>query len=312
MTNNILITSISKKVPLINSVINSAKKIDAEIKVIGGDSDKNCIGAYFVDDFWEMPLINNLNKKDLLYLCKKNNIGLIIPTRDGELEFLSKLRGDLLNHGIIVLVSEPESIVQCTDKLKFSTIKGISAISSSETINDIHAETYVVKERFGAGSKSIGINLTKNDALRHAEKLLNPIFQPFIAGEEISIDAYITFEGHLKGLIMRRRDLVIDGESQVTTTFIDDVLENKLKKIISKLNLRGPVVLQAIIDGKNTPQLIECNPRFGGASTLSVKAGLDSFYWAMLESNGVNVSNYPFLKLKSSLKQIRHATDYYL
>jgi len=244
--------------------------------------------------------------------CKDNNIGLIIPTRDGELEFFSKLRDEFLHHGIFVLVSDQETIVQCIDKLKFSTIKGISAISSSETINDIHAETYVVKERFGAGSKSIGINLTKNDALRHAEKLLNPIFQQFIAGEEISIDAYITFEGHLKGLIMRRRDLVIDGESQVTTTFIDDILENKLKKIISKLNLRGPVVLQAIIDGNNTPHLIECNPRFGGASTLSVKAGLDSFYWAMLESNGVNVSNYPFLKLKSSLKQIRHATDYYL
>jgi len=309
---NVLITSISKKVPLIKSVVKSVSKINKSIKVFGGDSNNLCIGKYFVDEFRKMSKIDELPVEALIDFCKENKIGLIIPSRDGELEYFSSVKKQLQEEGISVNISDKENILSCLDKLKFSQLKGIHSIPASENIEDIVGNRIVVKERYGAGSKSIGINLTKNDALRHAEKLLNPIFQPFIAGEEISIDAYITFEGHLKGLIMRRRDLVIDGESQVTTTFIDDILENKLKKIISKLNLRGPVVLQAIIDGNNTPHLIECNPRFGGASTLSVKAGLDSFYWAMLESNGVNVSNYPFLKLKSSLKQIRHATDYYL
>jgi carbamoyl-phosphate synthase large subunit len=43
--------------------------------------------------------------------------------------------------------------------------------------------------------------------------------------------------------------------------------------------------LQAIVvDG--ALQVIECNPRFGGASTASIAVGLDSLYWSLAEALG--------------------------
>ena len=50
-------------------------------------------------------------------------------------------------------------------------------------------------------------------------------------------------------------------------------------------------MLQMFITPQNEFFLIECNPRFGGASTLSIKAGLESFKWAYLEALNLDISS---------------------
>ena len=112
--------------------------------------------------------------------------------------------------------------------------------------------------------------------------------------------------------MLRSRDQVIDGESQVTTTFRDTQIEVLVKEILQTLKLRGPVVLQALIDAKNNLYIIECNSRFGGASTLSIAAGLDIFYWSLLESYGVDINVYPFARLPNEVRQIRVPSDIYI
>ncbi len=308
---NVLITSISKKVPLIKAVKNGTNKISGVIKVFGGDVDENCIGQYFVDSFLKMPKLCDLSCKDILKMCHQNNIGLIIPTRDEELEYFAMLQNELKASGIHVMVSKTESIVNCIDKLRFSNLN-IKAIPASNNIDHIVAERFVVKEQFGAGAKSIGINLSKSEALRHMSKLEHPIFQPFIEGDEISVDAYITSENYIKGIIMRKRVLVIDGESQITSTFLNKNLENTFNKIIESLNLYGHVILQALIDKNRNIHVIECNARFGGASTISLQSGLDSFYWIYLESQGISLKDFPFIQSNKEITQIRHSRDLYI
>jgi len=309
---HVLITSISKKIPLIKAVERGVKKISTSINIYGGDTDDNCIGKHFVDSFWKMPKLNNLSSKELLQYCNENNIGLIIPTRDGELEYFAMLKNELKAGGVDVMVSKMKSITSCLDKISFGSLENINAIPASKNIDHIIAEHFVVKEQFGAGAKSIGINLNKSEALIHASKLEYPIFQSFIEGYEISVDAYITSENEIKGIIMRKRVLVVDGESQVTSTFMNKNLENTLKNIIASLNLYGHVILQAIIDKKNDIHVIECNARFGGASTVSIQSGLDSFYWTYLESEGISLKDYPFIQSENEITQIRHSKDFYI
>mgnify|MGYP001352455388 CR=1 FL=1 len=309
---NVLITSISAKVSLVKSVRAGIKKISKKIKIFGGDIQSNVVSSYFVDEFWEMPKLNQENIEDFIQNCISRNIGLIIPSRDGELEFFSKNKATLLKHEIHVMISEPSSIINCVDKLEFSNIRNLSIIPSSESINDLNAVSYVVKERFGAGSESIGINLAKDEAINHSKNLQNPIFQPFIKGKEFSVDAYIDMSGVVKGIIIRERVLVINGESQITKTKIDQYLEDSFKKIITSLNLYGHVILQAILDDNQNIHVIECNPRFGGASAISVKSGLDSFYWTYLESRGISIEKYPFHKPVKEITQIRSHKDTYL
>ncbi len=309
---NVLITSISKKIPLINAVRKGVSKVSPDIKIHGGDFSEDCLGRHFVDTFWKMPKIYALTPHALIEYCKTNNIGLIIPTRDGELEYFAELKERLRKAGVEVMISSKESVTNCLDKLAFSTIEDIKSIATATDINALDADAYVVKERYGAGALSIGVNLGKEAAIEHSLSLENPIFQPFVGGNEVSVDAYITSRGEVKGLVMRRRDLVVSGESQVTSTFSDDKLERIFKDIVDTLKLTGHIILQAFVDENEDVHVIECNPRFGGASTLSLQAGLDSFYWAYLEAQGVSLDDYPFFRSTKEITQVRHPQDFYI
>lgn len=312
---NVLITSISNKIPLINSVKKTILKVDDRIKLIGADSNSECLGQYFTDEFWKCPKLEEISAEEFISVCIEKNISYIIPTRDQELIYFSKNKDLFLNKKINIMVSDYESIMNNYDKLNFkSPIQEYNnlIIPSELKLDNIKSKRVVVKERYGSGSKDIGVNLSKENAAKFYKKLKNPIFQPFIKGLEVSVDAYVDLNKKVKGVIIRSRIIIVNGESQITEIIINEELEKIFKKIIESLNLYGHINLQAFIGKNNKISIIECNPRFGGASTLSIKAGLDSFYWFILESSGVNVNNYPFLKPKKSLKQIRFSQDYYL
>lgn len=308
---NILVTSISKKVPLLKKVKNAANKLAPAIDLIGADIDTSCIGKFFTDGFWHMPPIKDLQPEDLIEYCKTNSINAIIPTRDGELGFFAGLKPELAKNNISVFVSDKETVNYCLDKLQFyqDAKSGLPIMETSDSIDDIKSGKYVVKERYGAGSDKIGINLNKDEAIGHSKKLNNPIYQPFIPGQEYSVDIFIDKDKNTKGVITRKRELVVNGESQITTTKTLPEVENVAREFINSKNFYGHVILQLIIDENNQIQIIECNPRFGGASTLSINSGLDSFYWFLLESNMVDISSYPFVRTKKEIKQIRFPED---
>ena len=67
--------------------------------------------------------------------------------------------------------------------------------------------------------------------------------------------------------------------------------------------------MQIILDSNNNINIIECNSRFGGASTLSIEAGLDSFYWFLQEANGINIDQLPFQLKNQKITQIRFPQD---
>ncbi|MEM7394842.1 MAG: ATP-grasp domain-containing protein, partial [Verrucomicrobiota bacterium] len=243
----------------------------------------------------------------LIEFCEAHRIGLIVPTRDGELTWFAEAKAALRDRGISVMVSDRTGLERCLDKLAFGALEG--AIPAYERLEDGTAERLVVKERFGAGSQSVGVDLSREEAARRAADMETPIFQPYVKGEEVSVDAYITRDGFPKALVMRTRDVVVNGESQVTSTFEDEALEDAFGTVFESLNLTGHVMVQAILDGSKKIHLIECNPRFGGASTLSVRAGVDSFYWAYLESMGENLAEYPYIRWGEDLTQVRYPED---
>jgi carbamoyl-phosphate synthase large subunit len=55
--------------------------------------------------------------------------------------------------------------------------------------------------------------------------------------------------------------------------------------------------------------VVECNPRFGGASTLGLAAGLQTFVWAYLEAQGEPLTSRPFHRLAGERRQVRFAAD---
>ena len=309
---NVLVTSASKKIGLIKDIKKAANKISNDIKIYAGDTNPNALCKFFSDDFYLMPRTIDSSKSDILNWCKKNNITAIVPTRDGELLFWSNWKSDLLNNGIRVMVPDSKSVEMCLDKLLFSSCcrnLNLPVINSDLRVDNSDSKYFVVKERYGAGSHSIAINVNKESAIKHAQTLENPLFQPFIHGKEISVDSYITQSGIVKGIVTRFRSVVDNGESVITESFFNESLNNELLDILTKLNLYGHVILQIILDANNKIHIIECNSRFGGASTLSIEVGLDSFYWFLHEANSINIDNMPFRLKKQKITQIRFPQD---
>lgn len=310
---NVLITSVAKKVSLVQQVKKATEKAGFIEKVYGGDLDSDCIASYFTDAFWEMPPLSKLPVNKLISYCKDHNISCIIPSRDGELSYFAQYENMLRESGIFVMISSLEKVELTLDKYAFSNLlieKGFPAVPSYLDVSDTVAnQKIVVKERFGFGSKDVGLSLDGEAARHHALKLDQPIFQPFIKGIEYSIDLYVMRNGEVKGSIARKRDLVVNGESFVTTIVNKPELNHLAEKIAEDLKLYGHVMLQIIEDHEGNYHIIECNARFGGASSASVHAGLDSFYWFLMESQGQDLSDYCFIK-KDTKRIVKYVDEY--
>jgi carbamoyl-phosphate synthase large subunit len=308
----ILVTSASRKVPLIQSVRAAAVRAGLDARIIGADVNAEAIARSFVDGFWVMPKLSQLDAGSLLDYCRANGIGYIVPTRDGELEFFAAARATLADGGVAVMISPPDTVHNCIDKLAFCetlTGFGFPAIPTSTSIDAIAAPRLVLKERFGAGSQGLHLDIAPADARAKAGSLSAPIFQPFIAGVEYSADVYVDRGGSAHGVVVRRRDVVLGGESQVTTTVRHARAESLCAAIAAKLGIYGHCVFQLIEDERGQLHIIECNARFGGASTLSVAAGLDSFCWFLLESRAQTLGSAPFVRAPRELRQVRYACD---
>jgi len=310
--NNILVTSTSSKTSLVFSIKQAIAKIGINMLLYSADSSPNVIAKHFTDKYWNMPLITKISADEIISYCKQENIGFIIPTRDGELTFYSSLKEELEKEHISVMVPNSDAVNKCLDKLLFyKTCINIDlpVIDTSENIYSIDACKYVVKERYGSGSLSIGIDLAKDEAASHALTLKNPVFQPLVKGKEYSVDTYMDKNGNIKGIISRERIKVVNGESKITQKVEKQQLEDITRKLVERFDIYGHSVTQIIIDDNNVPHILECNTRFGGASALSIASGLDTFYWFLLESMGEDITKYPFLKAKESLKMIKYETD---
>jgi RimJ/RimL family protein N-acetyltransferase len=306
----VLITSAAAKVSLVNAIKCAGKRMPYTPIIIAGDTNPFAHTKYVADGFMQLPPTVSDNLDTLITLCKTNNIDLVIPTRDGELEFWARNRPTFERRGTAVLVSDPQAIAVSLDKLAFARFgekSNLPVIPAWE--NPVGSGPFVVKERYGAGSRSIGLNLSKDDAIAHAAKLLHPVYQPFIEGREISVDAWLDKQYKVKGLVLRERNEVILGESVVTTTFRNPLLESECVKVLESLRLRGPVVLQLIIDQTGCPHIIELNARFGGASTASISAGLDIWYWSLMELSGQSLDPIPFQRSDVEIRQVRVQRD---
>lgn len=312
MAESALITSLSGKVPMVGAVRDALYRFDRGAKLYGADANRDCVGRFFVDDFWQMPCDSDLLIDDVASWCNQHRVRVIIPSRDVELPFWASHKEFLKGVGVSVMVSDVEAVDCCIDKLAFyrhGNTLGFPVIPTYDSIDSTDIDCWVVKERYGSGSINPALRVTTGDLSQCADLMSVPIFQPFIEGREISADIYIRENGRVNGVVLRNRDLVVSGESQVSTTFKNPVLELLCAEFAKSLCLRGHVMFQLIVDRNENAHVIECNCRFGGASTLSVSAGLDSFFWFLSESAGINLDTIPVVLHRQPLRQIRHLSD---
>mgnify|MGYP003852346389 CR=1 FL=1 len=116
----------------------------------------------------------------------------------------------------------------------------------------------------------------------------NAIFQPYIEGKEFSVDVYASTSSNIESIFVRERKLILDGESAISKIVSDPEINALVSEIVLKLKIIGHAVIQ-IIKSERSLNIVECNPRLGGASTLSLHAGAFSFLKLINENEPVKI-----------------------
>ena len=283
-----LITSLSAKAHVPRAVRDAMRALNFDGIVWGGDVDPLAVGQHEVDRFWVMPRLDEIDGPSLAAECKSRGIGLLIPTRDGELEYFAMHRDEFAANGVFIPIGTAESVALAIDKAAFADAlhaAGLNAIPTWSSPESVASDRLVVKERFGAGSASIRVDVDPGEAAEAATEMSDAVFQPFIDGTEYSVDLYVDQAGECLGSLVRERVRVVNGESQITSVHERPDIGEIAASVAVSIGIRGHAIVQVLDDG-STVHVLECNGRVGGASSGAWLAGLRTVDAMLLEAVG--------------------------
>lgn len=280
---NVLLTSSGKKVPLV-AAFKAALKQQKGIKgrVVCCDMDRLSASfleadrSYLTHSATHPDYIN-----DLIKICKKEKIRILIPFIDAELLPLAENKRLFEENGTEVIVSEPEVIKLCADKYKTCAFFIKNNIPTPKTFlpGEIKKNKSIkfplfIKPRYGFSSKDAFIINNLWELRFFITYIDSPLIQEYISGSEITVDALADLRGKVINVIPRQRIEVMAGHSVKGRTIKDAEIAKYSIAIIEKLKPAGPVTLQCFRNKKGI-KFTEINPRFGSGLPLSLAAGAD-------------------------------------
>ncbi len=282
---NILITSAGRRVELVKCFQNAKKHLDIEGHIVAADASYTAPACFFADKKYQICRINDEKYiTELIEICQKEKIQLIVPTIDTELIKLAQNKAHIEKETEArVLISDEAVIHICRDKYKtvdFFLENGLHA-PHYLTKEDIRAERY----EFPLFIKPLNGSSSVNAFKVHNQKELefftgyidNYILQEFTEGKEYTIDAFCDFNGKPITIVPRQRLEVRSGEILKGITEKNERIISEVKKVLDVLKPIGQITLQGIMDEeKQIFSFIEINPRFGGGAPMSIAAGADS------------------------------------
>lgn len=311
---NILVTSCSAKVLLIQSLVECSEKYN--IRVIATDITEDKPALYFAHGYSLLPPMSDPSYvPKLLELCERENIGYIIPTRDDDLVWFAKNKEILNSVAVEVCQSSSETINICNDKIIFHEFcrKHRLPVPKNYDIIDLIKYPCVFKLRKSSASKGVKVVHSESELLAevdNANKLgYDYMVQEYLSDKEYTIDAFYNKEGKLIIAMPRERIKVVNGESIISKTV--DIPEFLLlaRNLGEYFDFFGHVTIQAFYSSLGDVNLIEINPRFGGASNLGFVAGVKSPDRLLAILAGDIHESESVKDLKYGLKMLRYTTD---
>ncbi|RMD74362.1 MAG: ATP-grasp domain-containing protein, partial [Lentisphaerae bacterium] len=250
-------------------------------KIVASDIVTHAPALHVADTFYILPPRDNPNAiPELIDLCRKEKIQLIIPTIDPDLVFLDTIRTQLQNElPDLHILLPPSHVVQiAANKIRTRAFFQEAGYPPPPAV-DIHQPeiTFPIFVKPVAGSASQGI--LKIDNRRQLQLWLtthNPqeyIIERYIPGEEYTVDLISDQQASPLAAVCRRRLRVRGGE--VVHARIEDLpeLRDIAFELATKLQSTGPTTLQFRRPDPNTFIPIEINARMGGGLPLTIASG---------------------------------------
>ena len=235
---------------------------------------------------------------DIVDICKKENIGLILTLVDPEIELLAERKKIFEDMGILVSVADVETIHDTFDKyrtMSFVKQHGYNWIKSYVNYNcvkkaldmeDLHFPL-ITKPRKGSGS--VGIELVDNlHRLKEiCEKHNDVLIQEFMRGQEIGVDVYVDLiSDEVVSMFAKKKLKMRAGETDKSVSFKDDKLFSMIKSFVMEFGLKGVNDIDVFERGGEY-YISEVNPRFGGGYIHAYAAGVDFPELLINNMNGI-------------------------
>lgn len=287
---NILITSAGKRVILVQIFQKTLKELQLDAKVYTTDMNPQMAPAGIISDgcFDISRCDSDCYIDELLTICNKKNIGVIIPTIDTELLRLSNNKERFKDLGIDIVISDYGFIKVCRDKRLTNSYLSELGISTPKPVDKYHPLFPMFAKPYD-GSLSTNIHIINNIEELTKEILEDPklLFMEYINKKEykeFTVDMYYGKDNHVKGIVPRERIEIRAGEINKGITrknYIVDFLKNKMDFLTG---VQGCICIQLFYRQKdNDIKGIEINPRFGGGFPLSYYAKANFAEYIILE-----------------------------
>lgn len=281
--NNIMILSAGRRVELVQRFKKAAKELNIDSKIIAADISETAPAIYFADKYYLVPRISAYNYIDeIINICKKEDIVLVIPTIDTELLKLSENRDKIENSCKAKLhLSRQEVIKICRNKhntqkfLEKNNFGVPKCLSDEDISNKNYNFPLFIKPEDGSSSKNAFKINNEKELMFFKDYIDKPIIQEFMHGTEYSVDVFCDFDSNPITIVPRKRLAVRSGEilkGQIEKNM--DII-NDVKRMIDILKPIGHITIQCMITDAGI-EYIEINPRFGGGAPMSIDAGADS------------------------------------
>jgi len=254
----LLVTCVGRRVELIKQLKEELDKVKG--KLICADMDRNAPALYY----GHSHIINTGYSYEKY--CKAEKITHITTLIDTLLVNMVMMKTDYLRANTKILLSHPEIITDCFDKLAFYN-------KYKDKLNLAPCRS-VIKDQYG--SSASGFRL---------------IQQPFIDGKEYNVQLYFDFlTGDLCEVFMQEKILMRAGETERAVSCWDETILGEVLKL-QGMGFKGAIDID-IIKSNDKAYLIDINPRFGGGYPMAHACGVN--FIKALVRNMQGVENIDF------------------
>jgi carbamoyl-phosphate synthase large subunit len=293
----LLISSVGRRVQLVECFRRAAKELHLRLTVLGVDAAPELSPAsQLVDRCFQVPLCSAPKFiQELLTICGKEAVNLIVPTVDPELRIYARHAQEFGTVGTRVLVSSEATIDIASDKWstnEWFRANGFPTVlqdTIENVIDNLTKWTFPVIVKPRRGSASTGVRVVGDPGtlllLKDRDGLL---VESMAVGIEHTTNLFLDREGRCLCAVPHQRLETRGGEVSKGMTVKNRKLMDLAKGVAEALpGARGPLNLQGFVDSNSEIQFTEINARFGGGFPLAAEAGANFCRWILEDMAGL-------------------------
>jgi len=294
----ILFSSAGRRVALMNNFRKAAKALGIHANIIAVDMDPSWSPACEAADItFAVPRCTAADfMPQMLDICRKQKVDLIIPTIDTELMPYVTNKDKFTKIGVDIHIGDARFVATARDKektvrlLKSHNIPVPASWDATAFMDCKEEASYplFIKPKGGSCSKGISIVSSAEEMQAMIEGQNNLLIQEVCAGQEYTINCFYDRNGRCVSCVPHLRKFVRDGEvcfAKTERVPAFTAIAHQFSEIFK--GIWGCICFQGFKDEDGSVKIFEINARFGGGYPVCDYAGGTYARWIIQDFLGI-------------------------